>query len=119
MRKSAKNTKKQGNFRLVIFPAGKNSGSKYTAACIDFAIVREGDDVFKLRQEILNTSVNYLLNVQKNNLSDKLLNQTLPKKYIDAYDKTRKIKNNLPKPIKSPIPISDLQPWESKSPVTA
>ena len=118
MSKAFKNTKKQGNFRLVIFPA-KVGDCKYTAACIDFAIVREGDDVFKLRQEILNASVHYLLNVQKNNLSDKLLNQTLPKKYTDAYNKTRKIKNNLPKLIKSPIPISDLQPWESKSHATA
>ena len=118
MSKSVKNTKEQGNFRLVIFPA-KTGDCKYTAACIDFAIVREGDDVFKLRQEILNAASHYLVNVQKNNLSDRLLNQTLPKKYINAYNKTQEIKNNIPKSVKSPIPISDLQPWESKSLATA
>ena len=116
MKRLKKNTKTEGNFRVVVFPS-TSSECRYTAACIDFAIVREGDDAFKLHQEIINASIHYLVNVQKNNLDDRLLNQTLPKKYLNAYKKQEEA--GVKKPIKSPIPIGDLKSWQNKSHVTA
>ena len=111
-----RNTKKKGTFRMVVLPSS-NSGFKYVAACIDFAIVRESDNVLELVNEVRNASINYLNNVCKNNLSDKLLNQTLPKKYINAYDKADVVnkpiilKKETATLIKSPIGIADLHPW--------
>jgi len=111
-----RNTKKKGKFRMVALPSS-DSKFKYAVACIDFAIVREGNDVMKLVNEVRNASINYLENVCKNDLSDKLLNQTLPKKYINAYEKAEVakkpivIKKKTSKAIKSPIGIADLRSW--------
>ena len=101
---------------MVALPAS-GSKFKYAVACIDFAIVREGNDVMKLVNDVRNASIHYLENICKNNLSDKLLNQTLPKKYIHAYEKANMvkkpiiIKKEVSKAIKSPIGIADLQLW--------
>lgn len=113
-----RNTKQKGSLRMVIFPS-KDSEYRYTAACIELAIVREGDDAFELLQELQSASRHYLQNVIEHYLSDDLLNQTLPKKYLDAYKRAERAKQKLqPGAIKSPIPISELLPWE-KSIATA
>lgn len=110
-----RNTKKKGQIRVVVFPSkSKDSSHKYTAACIDFAIVREGNDALELYKEVLNIAINYLINIQKNNLNDKLLNQTLPKKYINEYNKSQKSTKKIDKPIKSPIALSELRPWQNR-----
>lgn len=111
-----RNTKKKGRFRMVALPSF-DSKFKYVVACIDFAIVREGNDVMELITEVRNASISYLENVCKNDLSDKLLNQTLPKKYVNAYEKANEvnkpiiIKKKASQAIKSPIGMADLQLW--------
>lgn len=57
----------------------------YTAVCLELGIIREGRDVFGLQQQINKLAARYVASAVKHNLSDELLNQKLPKSYVDKY----------------------------------
>ena len=78
-----RNTKQKANLRFMIYPYGKG---KFVAVCLELGLIREGIDPLKLQSRITSLSRKYLENIVKNNLSDKLLNQTLPKKYLKKYE---------------------------------
>ena len=114
-----RNTKQKGMFCMVSLPS-IDKNFKYTVACIDFAIVREGNYLFKLTEDVKAASINYLHTVREDNLSNKLLNKTLPKRYLDAYDRSTHLKkekvvmksNISKKVIKSPYVLTDKTTWE-------
>ena len=76
-----KNTKKQSIFQFLIIPSLTKKGW-YTALCFELGLMREGKDFMKLKMQISKLAFNYYRSVVENNLSDKLLNQSLPRKYI-------------------------------------
>lgn len=86
----SKNSKKNFELRFVLYPSNKKGW--YTAACLDLALIRDGKDAFKLYQQINKLALRYLESIVKNNLSEKLLNQKLPKKYIKKYNE--ELENN-------------------------
>ena len=77
-----KNTKKAGALHFMIYPAGKG---RFTAICFELGLIREGDNPLKLRSRITSLARKYVESIRKNNLSDDLLNQTVPKKYLIKY----------------------------------
>ncbi len=85
MRKQ-RNTKKEGLLHFMMY----QSKGKYIAFCIDLALIREGKDPLKLKNRIERIAFKYVDNVIKNNLNDNLLNQTLPKEYINMYNSSSK-----------------------------
>jgi hypothetical protein len=83
-----RNTKEQAIFRFAIIPAQKKG--LYTALCFELGLVMEGDDIFKLKARIEKTARNYFHAVAEDDeLSDELLNQSLPKKYNPIVEKIK------------------------------
>ena len=80
-----RNTKKKFRLRFMLYPA--SSKKRYVVACLDLALIREGEDAFKLIQQINKVALKYVESIRKNNLDDALLNQELPKRYIEKYKK--------------------------------
>ncbi len=80
-----RNTKKHLTLRFIIYPS-KHRGW-YTAVCLELGLIREGQDFFRLRRQINKLAIRYASWVIKNNLSDDLLNQKLPRQYIEKYRK--------------------------------
>lgn len=81
-----KNTKNNWVLHFMIYRSAKRSGW-YKVVCLELALVREDKDPFKLINQINKLALHYVDSVKKNNLDDDLLNQELPKKYIDKYKK--------------------------------
>ena len=78
-----KNNKIQGVAKIFIFPSGRK---KYTAVCLDFDIIEEAETLYEVEGKIKEAVKGYIINVHKNNLSDKLLNRYAEKKYWDLYE---------------------------------
>jgi len=83
MRISSKNSKKDWLIHFMIYPSKKKGW--YTAVCLELSLIREGNDFFKLRQQINKLAARYIDSIQKNGLDDKLLNQKLPKQYVERF----------------------------------
>ena len=83
-----RNTKERAILHFAIIPAGKKGS--YTALCFEFGLVMEGNDIFQLKARIEKTARNYFYTVAEDNeLSDDLLNQSLPKKYNAILEKIK------------------------------
>ena len=78
------NTKKNWTLRFMIYPSRGRRGW-YTAVCLDLALIREGQDFFKLRKQITLLALKYARSVTKHNLNDALLNQKLPPSYVQKF----------------------------------
>lgn len=76
------NTKQSGIVRTLILRMDK----KYKAVCLDFDIIEEAKTKKEVEGQIKEAIVGYIANVQKNNLSDDLLNRHADKKYWDIYN---------------------------------
>lgn len=63
----------------------RKKGSGYEAFCPNLALIREGQDPLKLKNQIERVADSYVRNVIECNLSEKLLNQSLPKEYMGIY----------------------------------
>ena len=83
MKINLNNTKKQGIARIFIYQEKK----KYIGVNLDFYLVEECDTKERVRETIINSSIDYLRTVIKNELSDNLLNRHAPEKYWEMYRK--------------------------------
>ncbi len=108
-----KNSKKSGLVRVITFPFKGG----YRSVCLDFDIVKDGNDLNKLREEMQEAIEGYIENVIKNNLSDNLLNRRAEKKYWKIFEEYCKFassnkNNNFPAKIRKSsvktIPMSEL-----------
>jgi len=100
-----KNTKKSGFARTIIFP----SKGGYTAVCLDFNIIEEGEDREELEKSIKEAVVGYIENACKNNLDDNLLNRHADKKYWKMYESyLEMMRNKTKKPVSPSIRKSSL-----------
>ena len=73
------NTKHKGLVRFLIY---RDKGdSHYTAVCLDFDIVEQGDDLNELKKSIEEAARLHLESVIANDLDNKLLNRSAPQKY--------------------------------------
>ena len=77
-----RNTKKKVGLRFMIFPSNKGL---YTAVCFELGLVREGKNPLKLKWRIESLAKKYIKSIRDNNLSEDLLNQSLPAKYEKKY----------------------------------
>jgi len=75
-----RNTKRRSIFQFLMISSPVKKGW-YAAFCFELALIREGKDPFQLRGQISKLAFNYYRSVIECNLSDDLLNQTLPNKY--------------------------------------
>ena len=83
-----RNTKERAIFHFAITPAKKKGF--YTALCFELGLVMEGDDIFKLKERIEKAARHYFYTVAEDDeLSDDLLNQSLPKKYSPILEKIK------------------------------
>lgn len=82
MRLIEKNTKKVGNITIFTYKKGK----KYLSICLELDIIKEGDKLQTLNQEMIEAVIGHVETVCKGNLSDDLLNRPAPEKYWQAYD---------------------------------
>ena len=83
-----KNTKQKSTFQFLIIPSKTKKGW-YGAFCFELGLIREGKDPLVLRNQISKLAFNYYRSVIENNLSDDLLNQSLPQKYQLLLDKVK------------------------------
>lgn len=67
----------------MVFPSRRTGW--YTAVCFELALVREGQEAYRLIQQINKIALRYMQSVIKSNLSDELLNQKLPQRYLARY----------------------------------
>lgn len=94
-----RNTKQKSILTFLIIPAKRKGW--FTAVCFELGLVREGRDVLALKQQITKLAIKYLESVIKNNLSEDLLNQSLPPRYqkilkdIKLRQKWQAIMNNV------------------------
>jgi hypothetical protein len=94
-----KNTKRQGQFRFLIY---KKSGNKYyTGVCLDLDIVEENEDPIKLRKNLEEAAQGYLEAVCKKGLNEELLEQKAPKEYWALLEDLEKYLRLMRQPIKS------------------
>lgn len=75
----------------MIYPSGKG---RFTAVCLELALIREGKDFQKLYKQINILAAKYIENIVKNKLSDDLLNQKLPKKYERKFEEIKKAQDD-------------------------
>jgi|SRR3989344_8609559 len=92
-----RNTKNEGQISIVIFKARRGSG--YVAVCPQLALIREGGKLSPLKRQIVDLAKKYAESVIKNNLDERLLNQTLPAPYLDECKmalkhRTQSVQNN-------------------------
>lgn len=78
------NAKKNWTLRFMMYPSRGRPGW-YTAVCLDLALIREGQNFFKLRKQITLLALKYVRSVTKHNLNDALLNQKLPPSYLRKF----------------------------------
>jgi len=76
------NTKQNGIVRILTLRIGK----KYKAICLDFDIIEEAQSKKEVERQINEAIAGYVINIQKNDLSDDLLNRHADKKYWDIYN---------------------------------
>jgi len=76
-----RNTKRAGQLRYMLY----RTTTGYVACCIDLAIVREGKEPLALKNKIERLAQMYVINIARHNLSENLLNQNLPAKYMRKY----------------------------------
>lgn len=81
-----RNTKQKSTFQFLIVPSKSKKGW-YSAFCFELGLIREGKDPLVLRNQISKLAFNYYRSVIENDLSDDLLNQSLPQKYQLLLDK--------------------------------
>lgn len=83
-----RNTKEKALLHFAIIPGQKKGW--YLAICFELGLIEEGKDIFNLRDRINKVSREYFKIVQKDDeLSDDLLNQSLPKKYDKLLEKIK------------------------------
>lgn len=111
------NTKEKGVVNFVVYR--DSSDSMYTAVCLDFDIVEQGDDLEELKKSIEAGARLHLESVVKNDLNDGLLNRSAPKKYwkklyecMVAYEDFLNKKNDITSKQKKPS-VSDV--WNRSS----
>lgn len=73
------NTKQSGSVNFIIFKDTKDS--LYTAVCLDFDIVEQGEDPNALRISIEEAAKMHVETVINMNLDETLLNRNAPKPY--------------------------------------
>lgn len=83
------NTKEKTMLHFAIVPT-KNKKGLYTAICFEFGIIREGEDVFELRKQIVKSAFEHYSIAAKAKESAELLNQSLPKKYDSLFKEVKK-----------------------------
>lgn len=77
------NTKEKGLIEFVVFHDKKTK--HFVGVCLTFDIVEEGDNPESLMNSLTEAAKLHVDVVQKENLSDELLNRYAPKKYWDKY----------------------------------
>jgi len=88
-----KNTKKEAILHFAIIP-GEGKGH-LTALCFELGLVIEGKvteikDIFKLKERIEKAAWSYFATVvEDSELSDDLLNQSLPEKYAPIWEEIK------------------------------
>lgn len=76
-----KNTKEKGLIEFLVYP----EANKFVGVCLTFDIVEEGADPVQLMESIKEAAVLHLEIVQKENMSNELLNRFAPEEYWDIY----------------------------------
>ena len=74
-----RNTKRSSILTFLIIPSQKKGW--FTAMCFELGLIREGKDAWVLKQQITKLAIRYFESVVKNNLSEDLVNQSLPRRY--------------------------------------
>jgi len=92
------NTKEQGVLRFLIYK--KLRDEVFTGICLDLGIVEENKNPQKLKKSLEEAATGYLETVDKEKLSDNLLNKPVPKKYLNIINE---IEAQLKLTKKSPI----------------
>ena len=89
------NTKDKGVVNFLIYR--DSSDSQYTAVCLTFDIVEQGENIEELKKSIQEAAALHIESVLANGLSNNLLNRSAPQKYwkklydaMTAYDKMLK-----------------------------
>lgn len=78
------NTKRNTTLTFFIFKAKKRRS--FIGACIELGIVQEGDSIAEVKNDLEEAAKGYVETVRKEKLSDTLLNQTLPKELMSAFE---------------------------------
>lgn len=80
---------------------------QYTAVCLTFDIIEKGNNLEILKKSIEEAAKLHIETVVENNLSDKLLNRSAPKRYwkklYDAMCKYENLINDKPNPVQPKI----------------
>ncbi len=84
-----RNTKQKSIFRFLLVPS-KSKRGWYSTFCFELGLIREGTEPLELIKQINKLAFNYYRSVVENNLSDDLLNQSLPKKYQLLFQEIKK-----------------------------
>ncbi len=77
----AKNTKEKGTIEYLVYP----DGDQFVGVCLTFDIVEEGKDPTQLMESIKEAAKLHLEIVQREDMSDDLLNRFAPEEYWDLY----------------------------------
>jgi hypothetical protein len=77
-----KNTKQSGKFTLFAY---QHKSHYFIGVCLEFDLIVEGRTLIEAKKRILESSLNYLCTVIKNNLSEKLLNFSPDPIYLKKY----------------------------------
>jgi len=88
------NTKQEGLYEFFVYPNPRKREA-FLGVCLTLNIVDEGKNAHKLINNIVDAALGYIKVIQKENLSDELLNRPAPKKYWDKYKKFKHLKNEL------------------------
>ena len=75
------NTKEKGFMTRIVF----KENEYFVGVCLEFDLEIEGKSLEETEEKLSDYSRAWLYNVQKNNLSDELLNRPAPKKYWEVY----------------------------------
>lgn len=75
------NTKERGVTTRIIY----QEDNHYVGACLEFDLEVEGKTIKEAEERLDEYTRSWLENVNKNNLSDELLNRPAPKKYWEIY----------------------------------
>ncbi len=76
------NTYQQGVLTFISYPTSEDT---YVVACNELCLLVEKKDMELARLEVLAKAKTYLKNVCKNELGEKLLNQSLPEEVVDEF----------------------------------
>ena len=92
---------------MTFFIFKDKESESFIGACIELGIVKEGESLLEVKNDLEEAAKGYVETICKHDLSEKLLNQTLPKELMDLFKKylNSMVSNFNDKPLKNQAPL--------------